>query len=421
MFGNDDRLGPKGKMNTLTGHLNRDPEVLFWDRIGNILSRFLEKFDRIESQLWRDIRISYQGIAMLQSRGKKTVEGSNGAQLWFDALKKILPDIAMKLRLSPAELKFYNIVKRKLRGWKALVSNIATHVHSLRKTHILSQTRLYLCTIDSTSRMAKALAEHEVDLKLDTCIVDEAGCVLEVSIPILLRFCPNNLLLIGDHKQLQPFSSVQVDQHRVTNHTRSFLERAILCGVKAKTLTMQYRMHPSICSIVSDLFYEKQLTTSSSIVRDNKNPCIWFDGHFQETKHVRRGYSNSLEAEKVSELVKILIESNPKSTIFVITFYNKQRLEIMKLLERDASIKSEMNKDLISVLSVDKCQGSEADYVILSTVRSSGVTTFLQDKRRVCVALSRAKQGMWIVGNHQNFMQRGGSMWKKITNHFAKF
>lgn len=45
-------------------------------------------------------------------------------------------------------------------------------------------------------------------LKLDTAIVDEAGCVLEPSIPVLLTWRPENLILIGDHLQLPAYTGL---------------------------------------------------------------------------------------------------------------------------------------------------------------------------------------------------------------------
>lgn len=326
----------------------------------------------------------------------------------------------MKIRLDSSEYKLYQKWKIEVDNWKTEVSRISVRNLAIRKAHILSSTRIYLCTIDSTCRLAKELKEHEIDLKLDTCLVDEAGCVLELSIPILLRFCPKNMILIGDHKQLQPFSLVREDPNRITNHMRSLLERALLCGLNAIMLNTQYRMHPNICSIVSDLFYENNLLTDQNLKRESKNPCIWFDAPFEETKHQKRGYSNNEEAEKVVDIVNNLLKSYPKSSIFVVTFYNKQRSEIFKLLEKDLNTKQGMDAEQISVLSVDKCQGSEADYVILSTVRTENVNLFLKDDRRICVALSRAKQGMWIVGDYENFKKNGGTNWEKITNHFSK-
>lgn len=52
---------------------------------------------------------------------------------------------------------------------------------------------------------------------MDTVIVDEAGCVPESATPMLLRLAPANLVLIGDHKQLQAFTAL-VDPPR--NHCR---------------------------------------------------------------------------------------------------------------------------------------------------------------------------------------------------------
>ena len=72
------------------------------------------------------------------------------------------------------------------------------------------------------------------------------------------------------------------------------------------------------------------------------------------------------------------------------------------------------------VLTVDACQGSEADVVILSMVRSEGVNGFLEDRRRMCVALSRAKRECIIVGSADNFERHGSAMWQAIVAHFHR-
>ena len=47
-------------------------------------------------------------------------------------------------------------------------------------------------------------------------IVDEGGSVLESAIPVLLRWAPRNLILIGDHLQLAPFTKLTEYSHKAS-------------------------------------------------------------------------------------------------------------------------------------------------------------------------------------------------------------
>ena len=79
----------------------------------------------------------------------------------------------------------------------------------------------------------------------------------------------------------------------------------------------------------------------------------------------------------------------------------------------------------VKVATVDGFQGSECDIIILSCVRShsrsmrdgqrSGSIGFLNDHRRVNVALTRAKCSLWIVGNAE--VLKASELWRKLIQH----
>ena len=84
----------------------------------------------------------------------------------------------------------------------------------------------------------------------------------------------------------------------------------------------------------------------------------------------------------------------------IVTPYEGQRSYIVNYMQFNGTLKKDLYKE-IEVASVDAFQGREKDYIILSCVRSNehqGIG-FLNDPRRLNVALTRAKYGVVILGN----------------------
>lgn len=107
------------------------------------------------------------------------------------------------------------------------------------------------------------------------------------------------------------------------------------------------------------------------------------------------------EASNVEKIVTKFFKSGVvPSQIGVITPYEGQRSYIVNYMQFNGSLKKDLYKE-IEVASVDAFQGREKDYIILSCVRSNehqGIG-FLNDPRRLNVALTRAKYGVVILGN----------------------
>eukprot|EP01034_Spumella_vulgaris_P043558 gene43558-54104_t len=69
----------------------------------------------------------------------------------------------------------------------------------------------------------------------------------------------------------------------------------------------------------------------------------------------------------------------------------------------------------IRVVTTDNYQGEECDIVLLSLVRSNAEKKagFVKIENRVCVALSRARNGMYIVGNF-DMIRESSPLWDRV-------
>ena len=69
------------------------------------------------------------------------------------------------------------------------------------KFRAIGRAKVVLCTISSTSTLLRECGDIlDEDSKIHTVIVDEAGCVTEAEMALLLRLQPKNVILVGDHK-----------------------------------------------------------------------------------------------------------------------------------------------------------------------------------------------------------------------------
>lgn len=169
-------------------------------------------------------------------------------------------------------------------------------------------------------------------------------------------------------------------------------------------LNTQYRMHPDIGKLISDLFYEGKLRMGDGTDRkvlpiDNlQGQFRCFDIRGKEGRAFD-SFNNPDEARFiVSQLLPSIIETieGTDLTLGIITPYSSQRKEIRDL------IKTGKYKDC--VYTIDSIQGKEYDIVIFSFVRSfpidvQGKVGFIDDMRRLNVALSRARKKLLVVGN----------------------
>jgi superfamily I DNA and/or RNA helicase len=242
----------------------------------------------------------------------------------------------------------------------------------------------------------------------DWCIMDEASQSTEAAAWSPLQII-DRLVLAGDHFQLPP--TIISAQAAAEGFNISLLERLIEQPDQdfSRCLAVQYRMHQDIMKFSSQEFYKDSLIADRS-VRDHllrdlpslaANELTESSIHFIDTAGASYDESsepngNSLfnlsEADLVVEKVQALLDAGLSAAeIAIISPYSAQ----VQLL-RGSLQQPEMEID-----SVDGFQGREKEAVIVSLVRSNreGKIGFLEDVRRMNVALTRARRKLIVIGD----------------------
>jgi hypothetical protein len=212
--------------------------------------------------------------------------------------------------------------------------------------------------------------------------------------------------------------------------SQSLFERLIMLGIRPLRLQVQYRMHPCLSEFPSNTFYEGTLQNGVTLAErtpsdhdiewpnPNKPMYFYVCSGTEEMSASGTSYLNRSEAQAVEKIVTLIMKSGVAgSRIGVITPYEGQRAFTVAYMAQNGSLKSSAYAD-IEVASVDAFQGREKDYIILSTVRSNeqGGIGFLNDPRRLNVALTRAKYGLVIAGNARVLARQ--PLWHLLISHF---
>jgi len=265
------------------------------------------------------------------------------------------------------------------------------------RKHVLENSTVVLSTVSSLAR--KEFGDH---VNAQVVIMDEAATVTEESMPLVLSVKPRYLIMVGDHKQLRPYTDVE-DGLRREGIMRSFFERCVDVGHDMRMLATQYRMPRQLGEVVSKLFYDGDLISPAN----EQAGCVrWVDHNHHEARTHGKSVRNTGEAKIVVKVVNKLRAEFKKASIKIITFYSGQKEELEKLFKR----LPDPNRHIVTV---DSAQGSEADIVVLSCVRSRGIG-FTKDPNRLNVALSRAKQKLVIVGSRQAFDNETNGQWPRL-------
>lgn len=251
-------------------------------------------------------------------------------------------------------------------------------------------------------------ARETVVDSMDYLFVDEAGQVCLANV-VAMASATENLVLLGDQLQLdQPVKGAHPGESGLSSLEYLLGTSPTIAAEQGIFLSHTRRMHPLLCEIVSSSVYEDRLksaaeTAGRSIVLAPESKFAIPAGlKFIPCIHEGNSQSSIEEVDLILEIVRdlqkcdISDESGVRplslSDIIIVAPYNQQ----VRLI-RQALPSAEVG-------SVDKFQGRQAAVAIISMASSDLKNSprgldFLMSKKRLNVAISRAKMLAIVVGN----------------------
>ncbi|TVY43950.1 NFX1-type zinc finger-containing protein [Lachnellula occidentalis] len=323
-----------------------------------------------------------------------------------------------------------------------------TRILAERDANVIKTKRVIGCTTNGAASYFSAIQAASPGVVL----VEEAGEILESHILTALGPQTQQLILIGDHKQLRPKCSwpLSVEQGDGFDLNRSLFERLILRGFPHVTLEQQHRMRPEFSKMIRELTYpnlkDAPSTKNRADLRGFTDNFIFLNHahpelELEKSKEARDGNSpsreNYFEAHMILKCVRYLAQQGYGSDkLVVLTPYLGQlRLLRNQLAEENDPILNDLDsfdlvkaglvvdtasrstKPSLRLSTIDNYQGEESDIVLVSLTRSnsSGDVGFMSAPERLNVLLSRARDGLIMIGNSDTFInaRKGQELWRK--------
>ncbi|KAF2905333.1 hypothetical protein ILUMI_00835 [Ignelater luminosus] len=276
---------------------------------------------------------------------------------------------------------------------------------------LVKEAKIIAMTCTHAALKRKELVD--MGFKYDNILMEEAAQILEIEtfIPLLLQNPEDGYnrlkrwIMIGDHHQLPPVIKNMAFQ-KYSNMEQSLFTRLVRLGVPTIDLDAQGRARPSICNLYKWRYNNLGNLNHVEQWNEYQRANAGFAYDFQlinvedfngvgESEPNPYFYQNLAEAEYcVAVFMYMRLIGYPADKISILTTYNGQ-----KHLIRDVINSRCAENPLIGrphkVTTVDKYQGQQNDYILLSLVRTKAVG-HLRDVRRLVVAMSRARLGLYV-------------------------
>ncbi|KAM6546583.1 hypothetical protein CsatB_027319 [Cannabis sativa] len=276
------------------------------------------------------------------------------------------------------------------------------------KNFCFERALLILCTVSNSSRLQKLAVNPTI------LVIDEAAQLKECEslIPLQLPSL-KHAILVGDEWQLPATVKSRVCEE--ADFGRSLFKRLLLNNFSKKhLLNRQYRMHRSISAFPNSKFYNDKIINEDRVERQDYLSGPMFGPYSfinvtvgrEEKEDDGQRQKNMIQVAVIlkilQKLFKAWVETKEKLNIGVVCPYTAQ---IDAIQENLRGMYDKFDGFHVKVKTVDGFQGGEEDIIIMSTVCCSSdnhSSDFKSEPRRINVALTRARNCLWILGDERS-------------------
>ncbi|KAK6866090.1 intron-binding protein aquarius [Apiospora arundinis] len=288
------------------------------------------------------------------------------------------------------------------------------------KANYLLTNEARIVAMTSTHAAMRRSEIASLGFRYDNVVMEEAAQITEIEnfIPLAMQkpkkgqTALQRVVLCGDHYQNSPVIQ-NLAFRQYANLEQSLFSRLVRLGSPVITLDQQGRARSSIASLYSwrypnlgNLPHVESLPEFQAANAGFKFDYQFINvpdykgrGEMEPTPHFIQNLGEAEYAVAIYQYMRLL--GYPASKISILTTYAGQRALIKDVLGHRCGKNAIFGLPKI-VTTVDKYQGEQNDYIILSLTRTSRVG-YLRDIRRLTVALSRARLGLYILGRREVF------------------
>jgi senataxin len=299
------------------------------------------------------------------------------------------------------------------------------------------------------------------EIKIDLVLEDEVGQAMEPETDIILRLKPKVLVLTGDDHQLLP--TVMSNTGKLNPFFRqlsvSLFTRLCNQGYSFHRLRTNYRMHKDLSDFPNATEYNGELVNHPSTEAPTPQSLLWQDFVAQhpalsQAQHTRRiiidvpGASQQDQGSTSRYLDNMLKATDdfvhqflsfhatragaqPRlmgKDLSIIAPYKDQRRKLNQVLIGSRSQAWDPERADVKAATIDAFQGRECPFVLANLLAIDGAAGrigFLEDRRRLNVALTRGKHALVILLDYTGLIKHADG-WasgpsKSGTTVFGKF